>query len=343
MVMKRGTRMDMLPGADVPLVTATAPMAVDPALQREFPELAGQQFNPQTPRQEEATKAEGGISRERIDGQDVFKIGSNVVTQQEYETAREIRMKGGYVSPELQQRLGELGEQPFAGQMEEQQRMAELAGRIGADPRQSMQQQGQVTGQAPPIDLTQAALAAGLGGVTAGAGIASLKAIFGGTIGAAAASGAAKGAILGPKGALIGMAVAVGGAVLASGLANIRSQRSGDIRGIDGNLGRNERIMNDMIAAMNMDPANAEKYLMAYETAKAKVMEDYGKLNSMTNEKLTLALSQDGTRTKYKYAHFTEANGMMAALDGKATRALVAPDMEAGMSLIASLNFGGEE
>jgi hypothetical protein len=94
---------------------------------------------------------------------------------------------------------------------------------------------------------------------------------------------------------------------------------------------------------MNLDPANAEQYVDVYNQARNKVVQDYGSLNMMTQQKLSLALSKDGTAVKYRYESFLSDAGMGQMLDQKAALSMGAPNAEQGMMMLSSISIGGEE
>jgi len=346
MVMKRGTRTDMMPKADVPLVTATAPRPGQEELAKlgitgDISFAGGSRV-----RQTEEVPQERRLEQPEVFRDSVTGLPSGIVTTS---GSTFLGLSPGDVErvAEGERRKAELpaGTQLVgtqAQQLAEQQRMADIAGRIGVDPTQSgMMGQGAV-GQAPQVDMQQALLAGGLDAITGGAALGGLKFLFGAAA-AGAASGAKAGAILGPKGIVAGVVIGAAGGFITGTLRNIASQKSGEISGLRTNLSQNERSMREAIAFMNLDPANAEQYVDIYNQARNKIVQDYGSLNMMTQQKLSLALSKDGPAVKYRYESFLSDAGMGQMLDQKAALSMGAPNAEQGMMMLSSISIGGEE
>lgn len=227
-------------------------------------------------------------------------------------------------------------------QIREQQRMTELAGKIGMDATQQGIMGPGAIGQAPPVDMQQALLSGGMDAITGGAALGGLKLLFGGAA-TAAGAGAVKGSVLGPKGIVAGVVIGAAAGFINGAIRNIASQKTGDISGLRTNLAQNEKVMREAIAFINLDPANAEQYVDVYNQAKNKIVQDYGTLNMMTQQKLSLALSKDGTAVKYRYESFLSEAGMGQMLDQKAALSIGSPNTEKGILMLSSMNMGESE
>jgi hypothetical protein len=312
--------------------------------QTAFPELQNVTIdNSQVRAGSEATndKAMGNIRQE---GNNFF-IGDKPVSRKEYETARELLKSTamGIPQPTTARQAGAaMGLDPFASDMQRQAEREALVQRIGAEPQaqaidpatgQPMQQQGQVT----PIDAQQALYTGVLDGIIGGAGIATLKAVFGATAIAGATAGAKAGTLAGPKGILIGAAAGFAGGMVTGIVKSIRQQRTDNLKAQQQVLTDGQRNVNQLISLMNLDPDNAHMYVEALNEQMTNIAQAHSQLKLDTQSNLNLALSKDGTRELQRFANFYSAGGAYDILTTKAQIALAAPNPEEGMrGLLAS-------
>jgi hypothetical protein len=347
---RRGTRTDLMPKVDVPLITATAP----------------------TPAQTELAKL--GIT-----GDISFAGGSRVrqteevpqdrrLEQSEVFRDRETGLPSGITTPGGQTFLGlspgdvervaegerrkvELpaGTQLVgtqAQQLAEQQRMAEVASRIGAQPQQQqgmMGQQAGMEGQRTPLDTRQAWAFA----LSDPSSISAMAQFGGGlALGAKfALAGTKAGAVLGPWGVVAG---AVGGLALGiytSYRRNIQQQTTGNMNAQMEAYTQGNQYLRRVEGLINSDPENAGMYLDLANEAEARMRQAWTQMQIDTSTNLNLALGKDGTAQMAKFEEYFRENGMADLYKQRWRIALSAPNQELGVQqlLMASMEMGGEE
>jgi hypothetical protein len=275
------------------------------------------------------------------------------MTKEDYEIA--MRYKAGMPSsPEqieaFRKAMGPafmgVGEKARAGE-EEQQRMQELASRIGADPQaqQGMmgEQAGMMMGQRTPLDTRQAWTFA----LTDPSSIKEM-AQFGGGLALAAKFGLAgtkAGAALGPWGMAAG---AVGGLALGiytSYRRNIQQQTTSTMSAQMEAYTQGNQYLRRVEGLINSDPENAAMYLDLANEAEARMRQAWTQMQIDTSTNLNLALGKDGTAQMAKFEEYFRENGMADLYKQRWRIALSAPNQELGVQqlLMASMEMGGEE
>ncbi len=320
------TRIDLAPKKKVPERWWEEPSPVPPEL-RLAPEQVGRKETKPTPDPEKT----GGLTKTyTAAGEPEFRIGGQAVTEEEYKralTAKRAAAERGFLGSHSEREMAELGLEPYAAQLAEQQRMAEAASRIGAQvsPTEAAAGVG-VAGQPTPVDMKQL----GLSVATDPSVIRSMGAGVG--VGLMVKKGAAAGGIMGgPWGAVIG---AVGGlaiGVLASVQNNIKSQKRDNLAAQRAVLTDGITNLNQLISLMNIDPVNAELYIEAMNQQLNNIEQAHSQLKIDTQSDLNLALSQDGTRELQRYENFYAMGGGFDVITAKAQVALASPDPETGM------------
>jgi hypothetical protein len=232
-----------------------------------------------------------------------------------------------------------------AAQLAEQQRMQEIASRIGAEPQAQqgiMQQQGIIEGQRTPLDTRQAWSFA----LTDPSSIKEM-AQFGGGLALAAKFGLAgtkAGAALGPWGMAAG---AVGGLALGiytSYRRNIQQQTTSTMSAQMEAYTQGNQYLRRVEGLINSDPENAAMYLDLANEAEARMRQAWTQMQIDTSTNLNLALGKDGTAQMAKFEEYFRENGMADLYKQRWRIALSAPNQELGVQqlLMASMEMGEE-
>jgi len=279
------------------------------------------------------------------------------MTKEDYEIA--MRYKAGMPSsPEQIEAFRKAMGPAFMGvgekvraKEEEQQRMADIAGRIGADPTQQGMvdpQTGQPVGETTPIDNEQ--MWAQLKDpsnlqsiVVAGAAGGWALSKVGATVGTFVAPGVGTAA----GGAIGGFVGAVGGVALSTWKVldkNIKDQRT-DTIGAQLSINRDTITWKNQLATLaNVDPTNAETYFDAWQEADRKQRAAWQQLQIDSRTDLNLRLGEDATRELQRFENYFEGGGYFVQ-SAKMQKAITTPDFTEGVYglMMASQMIGGEE
>jgi len=236
-------------------------------------------------------------------------------------------------------------------QLAREEEIVGIAGKIGSqisiDPTSlnpvDVQTGKEITGMDTSIDWGQTMRFAATNPSTFASAIQYGGAVYGGAA-VAAKTGAKVGSLAGPKGIIAGAVLGFALGVYRQVHTNIRSQRSDHIGAISSTRSDAERNLRRLVMLANMDKDNAEKHVDDFNDQLNRMDQAYSDLRILTQQDLSLALGEDGTRELQRFANFNAPGGSRVIWQRRMAKAIDAPDPTIAMQMLMSDEdlIGGE-
>lgn len=165
-----------------------------------------------------------------------------------------------------------------------------------------------------------------------------------GSFGIAAAWGLKGTAVGGPWGAVLGAAAGLAFGLYSESRRNIAVQKKDDMASYSKVLNDNKENLERVVTLINMDPANAGKYLESRQDFLNRIHGAHSDLKFDMQNNLNLALSEDGTRTMQEYTNFLSPGGRLELNEHRIRAALNNPNMDLALQslLLSEDTLNGE-